>query len=125
MTGVDLVVAAIAAGATAGLTDAANSGVRDAYEALRTAARRRLGGREERVEQADPEARGAVLAEELTAAGALEDEELLRAARVLLDLLRQPGEDQVRLGGDEYRVDLRDAKGVAVGPDIQQTNNFN
>ncbi|GGV26124.1 hypothetical protein GCM10010495_47510 [Kitasatospora herbaricolor] len=125
MTGVDLVVAAVAAGTSAGLADAANSGVRDAYEALRAATRRRLGRRDERVEEAEPEMWEAVLAEELTAAGAQEDQELLQAAERLLALLRAPGNARTGGRGDVYNLDMPQAKGVAVGPNAQQTNTFN
>jgi len=44
MTGVELIVAALAAGAAAGLTEATSGAIRDAYVGLRDAVRRRLAG---------------------------------------------------------------------------------
>ncbi|NXY97751.1 hypothetical protein HYE82_25920 [Streptomyces sp. BR123] len=118
MTGVELVVAALAAGASAGLTDTASSAVRDAYGALREAVRHRLSARGVEVlddEEAEPDVREARLREELTASGVDRDRELLAAAENLWVLVRP---------GSTYQVDARGAKGVQVGDHSTQTNTF-
>ncbi|MFC8451074.1 hypothetical protein [Kitasatospora sp. NPDC057223] len=118
MSGVELVVAALAAGTSAGLTDTVSSAVRDAYGALRAAALRRLpGGGAELLdaEQVEPDVWEARLREELTASGADRDRELLALAENLLALLGS---------GGKYRVDARGAKGVQIGDHNTQTVNF-
>ncbi|MEU9040812.1 MULTISPECIES: hypothetical protein [unclassified Kitasatospora] len=125
MTGVELVMAALAAGASAGLTDTANSAVREAYDGLRGAVRRRLSahGEEvldaeqvEQVEQVEQEVWEARLHEQLTASGADSDRELLAAAQALLALVGP---------ADDRRIDLSHAQGVQVGNHSTQTNHFN
>ncbi|MFG3310015.1 hypothetical protein [Streptomyces wuyuanensis] len=120
MTEVDLVVAALAAGASAGLMDTASTAVRDAYDALREAVRRRLSARGEEVldaEQVEPGVWEAQLREELIASGADRDQELLAAAEKFRALVRSEG---------KYRVDARGAKGVQIGGDHPtQFNTFN
>ncbi|WP_225824742.1 hypothetical protein [Streptomyces naphthomycinicus] len=119
MVGVELVMAALAAGASAGLTDTASSTVRDAYGALYEAVRRRLSAHGEEVldaAQVEPDAWEARLREELTASGVDRDQELLAAAEALWALVG---------AGGKYRVDARGAKGVQVGDHSIQTNTFN
>jgi hypothetical protein len=48
MTGVELIVAALAAGAASGVTDTASSMVRDTYSGVRDMVRRRVDGHAER-----------------------------------------------------------------------------
>ncbi|MEU0588022.1 hypothetical protein [Streptomyces sp. NPDC006132] len=118
MSGVELVVAALAAGASAGLTETVSSAVRDAYGALRESVLRRLPGRGEELldaEQVEPGVWEARLREELTASGADRDQELLAAAEDLLTLLPS---------GSKYQVDARGAKGVQTGDHNIQTNNY-
>ncbi|MFF2952821.1 hypothetical protein ACFVVU_15935 [Kitasatospora sp. NPDC057965] len=119
MAGVELVMAALAAGASAGLTDTAGSAVRDAYSALRETVRRRLPAHAEEIldaEHVDPDTREAWLREQLTASGADRDQELLATAAALLTLVRP---------GGRYQVDARGAKGVQVGDHSTQTITFN
>jgi hypothetical protein len=84
MTDLDLITAALAAGAGAGVSDVAKAGVRDAYDALRALLRRRLTG-----------GTGA----SLEGSGVDRDEEILAAARQVL-ALAAPGEADgaVRIG---------------------------
>lgn len=87
MSGVELIVAAMAAGASAGIT---RGTIRDAYGALRDALRRRLTahGRDTghvlETDEVEPAVWQARLAAEVHASGADRDEEVLNAARVLL-----------------------------------------
>ncbi|MEV4235280.1 hypothetical protein ACIBJI_08250 [Nocardia sp. NPDC050408] len=88
---VALVAAAVAAGATAGLTDTAKQGVLDSYQSLRGLITRRYRSVDVGVVEARPEAgsRRVVLAEELARAGAADDQELLTAAHHLLQLIEE------------------------------------
>jgi len=126
MTGVELVVAALAAGASAGLTDTASSAVRDTYSGLREAVRRRLSARGEdsarvlAASEAEPEVWQGRLHDELIESGADQDAEILAAA---LSLLRELGTADWQ--SSAQRVDARDAKGVQIGDHNTQTNTFN
>ncbi|WP_051723946.1 hypothetical protein [Micromonospora chokoriensis] len=87
MTGVELIVAALAAAATAGI----GSGVQDAYAGLKRLLVRRLAGRAQVVAAlaADEEQPGvwqARIGDDLTASGAAFDSEVLTAARAVLRL---------------------------------------
>ncbi|MFD8321503.1 hypothetical protein [Kitasatospora purpeofusca] len=118
MSGVELVVAALAAGASAGLTDTVSSAFQDAYGALRAAVLRRLPGRGAELldaQQVEPDVWEARLREELTASGADQDLALLAAAETLLALTRS---------GGKYWVDARGAKGVQTGEHNSQINHF-
>ncbi|MEU4447219.1 hypothetical protein AB0K14_37740 [Actinosynnema sp. NPDC050801] len=110
---VDLVVAALAAGATAGVTDTASTAVKDAYQGLKSLTRRALrrGGVEE--EPTDPEQLKAAL----TAADAGADAELVAAARRVLELADPEG-------AAKYRVDVHDNQGVQIGDGNTMTLNF-
>ncbi|MEU9987746.1 hypothetical protein AB0E10_13230 [Streptomyces sp. NPDC048045] len=126
MTGVELVLAALAAGASAGVTETAGSAIHDAYAGLRESVRRRLAERGESAvrilsaSEAAPGAWQARLGEELTAAGVDRDEEVVAAARALLAQLGLRRQE-----GSGYSVDAREAKGVQVGNQNHQTNTFN
>ncbi|MFJ2271932.1 hypothetical protein ACIO8F_40460 [Streptomyces sp. NPDC087228] len=122
MTGMELVLAAVAAGASTGVADATSSSIRDAYAAFRTALRRALTGAGEQIldaEDVDPDVWQAQLGEQVVACGADQDTELLAAARRLLELHDPPG---VQAG--KYTVEVRDSKGVQVGDHNTQTNDF-
>ncbi|MBB5829523.1 hypothetical protein [Micromonospora carbonacea] len=85
MTGVELILAALAAAATAGATSA----VQDAYVGLKDLLARRLHGREQAVRRldgrvTDPGVWRARLGEDLQAVGADADEQILTAARAVL-----------------------------------------
>jgi hypothetical protein len=125
VSGLELVVAALVAGASAGLTDTASSAVRDAYAGLREAVHRRLAARSDddvRVLDAndmEPEAWQARLSDVLSAGGVDRDEEVLAAARSLLQELETAGQ-QPRLN----IVDAREAQGTQIGDHNTQTNTF-
>ena len=92
---VTLVVAALAAGASAGVTDAAAQGVKDAYAALKSLVLRKATGRPDAfaVEEhaADPKTYEAPVAKLVRESGAAEDAEVLAAARRLLELADPKG----------------------------------
>ncbi|WP_433381008.1 RIP homotypic interaction motif-containing protein [Actinoplanes sp. CA-142083] len=104
MTGVEVVLAALAAGAGAGSGDVAKAAMMDAYTGFRDLVKRRLGGRS--IEAASPE----VLRGELIAAGVDRDEQILAAAHQVLALSRN--------------VYVQDAKGVQIGDHNTQHNTF-
>jgi hypothetical protein len=96
MDQVTLIVAALVAGAAAGLKDSASSAVKDAYNGLKGLAQRRLAGRPggelvlARHEQ-DPQVWDKPLVQELTEAGAGGDPALVAAAQALMQLLDAAG----------------------------------
>jgi len=114
---VELIAAALAAGATAGVTDVATTAVKDTYAELKRLVSSRPQVAETIAvlegEQAPAMEWRARLAGEIT-----EDEAVLVVARRLLDLTGTPV-------GPKYQVDLREAKGVQIGDHGTQTNTFN
>ncbi|RSN60634.1 hypothetical protein DMH01_15180 [Amycolatopsis sp. WAC 04182] len=131
---VELVVAALAAGAAAGAGETASAAVKDAYTGLKSLASRALRRAKavpaEVVEMVESDA--VTLTEDetrtagrreltaaLTAAGAGDDEELVAAALKVLELTDPEG---TRAG--KYRVLLHGNQGVQVGDHNTQTNTF-
>lgn len=90
MSPTDLITAALAAGAGAGLKDTASAAVRDAYAGLKNLLSRRIGDSDQEATQAleadetEPGVWQARIGDALTASGAVDDETLLAAARRLL-----------------------------------------
>jgi len=120
MDPVTLIVAALVAGAAAGLKDSASSAVKDAYNGLKGLARRRLAGRPggelvlARHEQ-DPQVWYKPLVQELTEAGADVDPALVTAAQALMQLLDAAGSAAGR-----YQVTASD-HATAAGRDVNIT----
>jgi len=124
MEPVTLIVAALAAGASLGVKDAASAAVVDAYGALKTLVRERLAGRRDGElvlarHQESPNAWETPLAVELKAVGAGSDSNILRAAQALLSLT-----DPVGCQQGKYAVDVRSSHGVQVGDGNTQHNVF-
>jgi hypothetical protein len=122
---VELVVAALVAGAATGVGDSASAAVRDGYEGLKSLTRRALRraatAEELSVVEAglvDPERHREMLAEVLSAADVDGDEELVAAARWVLELT---GHTEA---GKYQGVVVRDNRGVQVGDHNTQTNTF-
>ncbi|MFC4149862.1 hypothetical protein ACFO0M_26730 [Micromonospora mangrovi] len=119
MSAVEVITVALAAGAGAGVKDTASAAVRDAYGELKTLLRRHLGdaaaARALDADETDAGVWRIRLGEPLTDVGADRDEQVLRAARRLLDLVDPVG---------RHHVDLREAKGVQVGDHNTQHNSF-
>jgi hypothetical protein len=131
---VELVVAALAAGAAVGAGETASTAVKDAYAGLKALALRLL----RRVESVPSEAIAVVeadavtavddengveqrqeLAAALTVAGVGEDDQLVVAALRVLELADPAGSQ-----AGKYRVLLHGNKGVQVGDNNVQTNTF-
>jgi hypothetical protein len=124
MDPITLIVTALAAGASLGITDTASSAIKDAYTALKARVRKRLGGRPEaelvlaKHEQA-PQTWRAPLMAELDDAGAGRDADLVAAAEALMHLVDEAGAQ-----AGKYTVDVRGAQGVQIGDRNTQHNVF-
>jgi hypothetical protein len=124
MDPVSLIVAAIVAGVASGAQATASTAVSDAYTKLKGLLRRRLAGDAaaeaelERAEQ-DATANPAPLAEQLRSSGADRDEEVVAAARALLESADPEG-----ARGGKYDVHVSGGKGVVVGDHATTTMNF-
>lgn len=89
------IVAALSAGAMSGLTETSKTAITDAYARLKTLLTKKFGGESEVVHAAseveakpDSAGRQAMLQEEVAAAKADQDQEVLHAAQALLQLLQ-------------------------------------
>jgi hypothetical protein len=116
MDPVSLLVAALAAGASAALQDTISQAVKDAYGGLKSLLKRKLGGDKplaqaviERHEEA-PEVWEKPLQEELAKTDVARDAEVVRAAQGLLALVDPDG---ARSG--KYNVSISGGKGIVVG----------
>jgi hypothetical protein len=123
---ITVIMAALVAGTSAGVSDTVSTAVRDAYSGLRDAVRRRLTARTAGdateatdVMLADPQGRHGQLAQALAESGAAEDVGLIAAAQ---DLLRLTDPDGAAAG--KYVVDLRESRGSMVGDYNVQVNKF-
>lgn len=124
VTGVEMIVAALAAGAAAGSTDVTKSAIADAYIGLKNLLRRRLMGRDRAQEALDAvEVESgqwqALLSRDLADSGAAADEQVIIAARRLLSLAEPDGATAA-----SYQVSAEFAKGVQFGSHNTQTNTF-
>lgn len=117
MSGTEIIAAALAAGATAGVSDVASTAVEDAYRRLKELLAGKLAGRTAatavlQAEEQEADVWLARIGRDLSSSGADRDERILAAAQVLLSLADRPG------------IDVRHAKGVQIGDHNQQTNHF-
>ena len=111
MTGVELIVAALAAAATAGIA----SGTQDAYTGLKDLLVKRLAGRTGAVQalesrETDAGVWRARIGEDLTASGVAADEQILAAARAVLAQT-----DPVGARAGIYHVEISHSAGGAGG----------
>lgn len=125
MTGLDMIVAALVAGAGVGAGDAAKAAVLDAYTGLRDLLRARLGNSSQVAEiidaqETDQAVWQAGLGSHLAASGADQDDEILAAARNLLELADPAGTE-----AGKYRFDLRGAQHLQIGDNnVRIENSF-
>lgn len=98
MDPITIIIGALAGGAAAAAKDVGKQAVKDAYRGLKALVVRKFGGKgdvtvalEQAEQKPDSEARQAMLKEELAGAGADQDQELVRQAQALLDLLKAHG----------------------------------
>ncbi|MEU7802513.1 hypothetical protein AB0B10_24955 [Micromonospora arborensis] len=95
MSGLELIVAALAAGASAGVTNTATAAVQDAYAGLKKALRGRLGDSTDawqvlESDETQPDVWRARLGDQLITSGAFENADILAAARRLLTAADPP-----------------------------------
>jgi hypothetical protein len=125
VTNLELIVTALAAGASAGVSGAATQAVQDSYAQLKALLRRALEGREDvaaEIETLDAEqaASGAWrirLGGPVAESGAADDQDVLAAARQLLDAAE-------RADAGRYQVEIHNSRGSQVGDHNQQINHF-
>ena len=91
MSAIELITAALAAGAGAGMQDTASAAVRDAYESLKAVLRSGLAGREDAMhaldaDETEPGTWQARIGTALTDSGLIDDEQVLLAAGHVLTL---------------------------------------
>jgi hypothetical protein len=91
VSAVEVIAAALAAGAAAGMQDTASAAVQDAYRGLKDRLRRGFGGREDAVaaletDETEPTRWLARIGDALTDSGAADDPDVAAAARRLLVL---------------------------------------
>ncbi|WP_329100814.1 hypothetical protein OG792_19305 [Micromonospora sp. NBC_01699] len=123
-TGVEVIIAALVAGATAGSTDVAKTVITDTYTGLKNLLRGRLAGRPEAQEvldahETEPGRWQATIGDDLADSGADTDEEVLAMAHRLLNLADP---HQIRAGS--YHIDASQAQGLQFGNHNNQTNHF-
>jgi hypothetical protein len=128
MEPVTLILTALAAGVTTGALDALKDDVKEkvkaAYARLRALAEKRVSGRPHgelalAEYESAPQKWEGLLAAELTEAGAAHDDDLVAAAKALMELVDQPG---ARSG--KYNVTVTGSTGVQVGDSNIQVNKF-
>lgn len=125
MDPVTLIVTALAAGAASGLGDTVSQAVKDAYGALKSLVRDRLGGHAvgemalEQHEQA-PDTWREPLTSQLRAAGIAPGDDVVALAQRLIELITV--ENPSALG--KYTVDASSATAVQIGDHATQHNTF-
>jgi hypothetical protein len=121
---ITLIATALAAGVSAAVKDTAGQAIKDAYESLKGLIRRKFGSKPiaEAVEQheAAPDAGRESLKTALADAGADRDEEILAAAKKVLELADPEGAAK-----GKYNVTISGSKGVVVGDNATVTQTFN
>ncbi|MGX6608285.1 hypothetical protein ACWKSP_40130 [Micromonosporaceae bacterium Da 78-11] len=111
MSNIELIVAALTAGASAGVTNTATTAVQDAYAGLKSVLRPRVRGEARAAldaDETDEDVWQARLADELDASGAAEDEQVRAAAERLLGLA-----DPAKAA--TYNITVQDNSGVVGG----------
>ena len=112
MEPISAIVTALALGAAGALKDVAGQGIKDAYAGLKALIQRKYAQVPLAQLEAKPDskARRDVVEEELTAAGAVHDEELLQQVKAMLDAVQQQAPETAAAIG----IDLEEVKGAAL-----------
>ena len=126
MDPVTLVVSALLGGLTAGLTDTAKAATKDMYDALKSRLMKKAEKNEDaqdaiaKIEkQPESKARQELLKEELGKLSLDADEELLKLAQSLLNVLKESSDK-----AGKYNVDVQNSQGIVVGDNSNVTQNF-
>jgi hypothetical protein len=109
---IEIIVAALATGAAAGLKPTVEQAVKDAYQGLRSLITQKYGHVDLAPLESKPESSGKheSVARDLTAAGAARDPDLLAQAKAVLDAIAAHAPDAARAAG----VDLEKLKAAAL-----------
>jgi hypothetical protein len=101
MDPISIIVAALAAGAAAGVKPAAEQAIKDAYQGIKGLIKRKYARVNIEVLEGGPasDARKAVVREDLEQTGAGQDEEVLRQAQVVLEAIRKYAPEAARAVG--------------------------
>lgn len=101
MDPISAIVTALVSGAAAGLKPTAEKVIKDAYEGIKALIKRKMNAPVIEVLEADPSSEAAknLLNEQLKKTGADEDEELLKQASQLLELIKQHAPDMPNVTG--------------------------
>lgn len=124
MEPVSVILAALAAGASAAAKDTISEATKDAYAGLKALVKKRLSD-ESKVEmvlaeyEGDPDTWEKSLKKSLVEAGVDKDEEVLQQAQQLLKLVRP---QQVAQG--KYNIQIGEGKGIAIGDNAQVDQHF-
>src|SRR4051812_2876193 len=115
MEPISLILAALAAGASRGLTDAASNVIKDAYDALKSRVmlkvREQPGGEVSVLEhEKDSDTWSAPLAKALSQAGADQDVDVIAAAQRLMELIDPDG---AKVGGYTVNVTATGDRSIA------------
>ena len=112
MDPISIIVMALVSGAAAALKPTTEQAIKDAYAGIKELIQRKFGRVDVAVLETDPasKARQVVVQEDLEKAGAGQDEELLRAAKALLDAIKTHASDVPQAVG----LDLEDIKGASL-----------
>ena len=127
MDPVTLIIAALVAGASAGLQDAASTAIKDAYSGLKSLIRSRFGRHGQDIDQElaevdnKPDTDPAPLAARLASIDAGHDEELVRAATALLQQADPDGKWRRQV----LNINISGSKGVVGNNPGTVTMNFN
>jgi hypothetical protein len=126
MDPVTLVVSALIGGLTAGLTDTAKAATKDMYDALKARLVKKAQNNEDaqdaiaKIEkQPDSKARQELLKEELGKLELDKDEELLKLAQSLLDVVKETGGK-----AGKYEVDVQNSQGIVIGDNANVNQSF-
>ena len=114
MDPISIIVAALAAGAAAGIKPAAEQAIKDAYEGIKALIKRKYGRVNPEIFEGKPasDERKAVLREDLEATEAGEDQELLRQAQAVLEAIRKHAPEAAQAAG--VTIEKVEAGGITV-----------
>ncbi len=124
MDPVSMVLAALAAGATAAVQDTASQAVKDAYAALKALVKKRFE-KKPQAEMAlaeyekDADTWQKPLQKSLVETGADQDEAIVRQAQQVLKLINPQQASQ-----GKYNVQIGEGKGIVIGDNPQVTQTF-
>jgi hypothetical protein len=121
MEPISLIVTSLALGAAAGLKPTVEQAIKDAYGGLKSLLQRKYAkvSVEQLEEAPESKARRAVIEEDLTKTGADKDEEVLRQAKILLDVIQAHAPETASAIGIDLNVVASGEGAVAIGRDAK------